>query len=256
MMIRIYKENLQICQSDNSTQKLVVAKLKDKESQLLYLKKVPYKSVNSYLEEVAYLLELAKKSKKDVVWIINTGSDDENIKIARELISQIEKCPDNFKQNLYLHFKAYLFGNPTFLDIFEDIEKNSYGCIIYTNKYQKIAIDFIDRYPFTKFMDKKQIDYSTTLLKQNVDINVMLIGFGNTNQQIFLTSVANNQFLTQGQNDNIILKKVNYYVFDKEKDKSDKNLNHNYFRYEMEVGDLQQKDYLDFYYFQTHLCQI
>ena len=49
------------------------------------------------------------------------------------------------------------------------------GCVTYINKYQKIAMDFIDKYPLTLFMDCKQIDYETSLVKDDVDINVTLI---------------------------------------------------------------------------------
>ena len=44
-------------------------------------------------------------------------------------------------------------------------------------------------------MSEKQIDYSTSLIKKDVDINVIMLGFGRSGQQILLTSVANNQFL-------------------------------------------------------------
>ena len=81
--------------------------------------------------------------------------------------------------------------------VFEEIVSKSSCCISYINKYQQLAIDFVDRYPFAKFMNENQIDYKTSLIKDNVNINAFLIGFGKTNQEIFLTSVANNQFITK-----------------------------------------------------------
>ena len=62
-----------------------------------------------------------------------------------------------------------------------------------------MAMDFIDKYPFTQFMDERHIDYQTSLIREGVDINTVMIGFGKTNQQLFLTSVANNQFITRGK---------------------------------------------------------
>ena len=75
-------------------------------------------------------------------------------------------------------------------------------------------MDFVGKYPLTQFMTSEQIDYKTSLLRKNVEINVAMIGFGKTNRQIFLTSVANNQFLIENNGEKI-LKKVRYHIFDK-----------------------------------------
>ena len=84
--------------------------------------------------------------------------------------------------------------------VYEDVAGESSGCISYVNKYQHVALDFIERYPFTKFMDGRQIDYQTSLIRDNIQLNAYMVGFNETNQHIFLASVANNQFLCQGKN--------------------------------------------------------
>ena len=104
-------------------------------------------------------------------------------------------------------------------------------------------MDFIDRYPLTLFMNGEQIDYESSLVKNDVNINLALIGFGRTNQEIFLTSVANNQFLCE-KDGKIQLKKVNYHIFDKERAENNKNLNHSYYRYKSELADMKAEDYL------------
>ena len=58
------------------------------------------------------------------------------------------------------------------------------------------AVAFSDRYPFTRFMSGKHIDYESALLRRGVNVNVYLIGFGKINQAVFLTSTEVNQFLT------------------------------------------------------------
>jgi hypothetical protein len=63
-----------------------------------------------------------------------------------------------------------------------------------------------------------------------------MIGFGKTNQQIFLTSVANNQFLVENEG-KTVLKKVQYHIFDKQYLENNKNLNHNYYRFKNEFMD-------------------
>jgi len=60
-----------------------------------------------------------------------------------------------------------------------------------------------------------------------------MIGFGKPNRQVFLTSVANNQFIT-GTKDGVDLKPVTYHVFDKNVAENNKNLNHLYYRFKNE----------------------
>lgn len=128
---------------------------------------------------------------------------------------------------------VYVFGDPRFEAVYNEIVIQAHGCFQYINKYQKIAMAFIDHYPFTRFMNGEQIDYNTSLLKENVNVNVCMIGFGKTNRQIFLAFVANNQFLTSAGGE-LRLKPVNYYIFDKDKAENNKNLNHNYYRFRNE----------------------
>src|SRR5699024_7446085 len=63
------------------------------------------------------------------------------------------------------------------------------------------------------------------------------------NRQIFLTSVANNQFMTQGEN-GPVNKQVNYYIYDKENAENNKNLNHSYYRYKTETAGVDASKYL------------
>ena len=108
-----------------------------------------------------------------------------------------------------------------------------------------IALDFIDRFPLTEYMNKTHIDYTTTLVTPETQINVTMIGFGRTNQQIFLSMVANNQFLTTGEDGKIKEKTVNYHLFDRLHTGTHKNLNHNYFRYRDDFFDEDKKVKVD-----------
>ena len=213
------------------------------------------------------LVEKAKRYDNEYVIIVNTGDDDRNISICTKLISCIESSreniikdeadinlsnkakdsqgnttdnsqknsDDNFKREARFlsKIKIFVFGDPRYETLYEKIVSGGYGCIRYINKYREIAIDFVEKYPFSKFLDETQVDYETSLIKENVDINVALIGFGRTNRQLFLTSVANNQFLTAGK-EGPRLKQVKYFIFDKEKAENNKNLNHGYYRYKNE----------------------
>ena len=133
---------------------------------------------------------------------------------------------------------VYVIGTEENESAFSRFEELTDGRIKYINRHRHVAYNFIERYPLTKFMDKDHIDYETGTLKNNVDINVYLIGYGSTNQQILLASVANNQFLTiEKENEKKIVKNklVNYYVYNNS-DNIGKNMNHQYHRFEYEAN--------------------
>ena len=257
--------NISIYESDKKRSKTIIGEFSDEDCEKLYVKKISFVSSNEPKRVLRKVFKLIKRSywksvifgfvhkllrfikKKEHILVINTGSDDENVALCKELVAFItdKKVSENLREHLFRTLKVFVFGDPKYEAIYEDIVSSGLGCIHYVNKYQKIAMDFIDKYPFTLFMDETHIDYKTSLIKEGVDINVLLIGFGKTAQQIFLTSVANNQFLTQGAGDPV-LKEVKYHIFDKEKAENDKNLNHGYFRYGNERDALKASgDYLE-----------
>ncbi len=219
----------------------------DKEQ--LYMDGIPFRYVSSLEEKLRSMLKLAKWQKKEWVIVVNTLDDQRNVTLCIAIAEEIEKFPEDIRNALYQKFKVQVFGDSRYEAIYNDLSKRSLGCIQYVNKHQKIAMDFIDRYPFTKFMDDNQVDFSTSLVKENVSINAIFLGFGKTNRQIFLTSVANNQFLT-GSAVNPTILPVHYHIFDKDPAENNKNLNHTYYRYrnehleEISKAKLEKKDYL------------
>lgn len=174
---------------------------------------------------------LQNLDKKVVNVIVDTGSDSENLKITEELSQAIlkldyEKYAIDVKRGLYV----YVFGAPENASAFYHYEKKTNGCVRYVNKYKLLAMDFVGSHPLTEYMTEKEIDYSTGTLRDDVTVNVVMVGFGKTAQQIFLTSVANNQFVTFDGHE-ICDKPVNYWIYDKISAENNKNLNHDFFRY-------------------------
>lgn len=236
--------NISIYKSASEYAKLLIDTMSDRESEKLYAKKINYCMLSgrdSTVEKACKLI--AKRGHTTYTIVINTLNEDRNLHICNQFIGYIEKQPDSIKKQLYSCVKIYVYGDPRYEAIYGDVVSSGYGMIQYLNKYQQIAMDFINRYPLTQFMSDRQIDYNTSLIKSDVEINVFFIGFGKTNQQIFLTSVANNQFLTS-EVDREILKPVNYYIFDKEHAENNKNLNHNYYRFKNEMPFEKASDYL------------
>lgn len=182
--------------------------------------------------------------------IIQENSDEENIGICNQFLQYITNHKEDIiglktKNNQVLNI--YVIGNPEYENMYLKLVSKSYGCLHYLNKYKLIANDFVDHYPFAQYVTSDHVDYKTSLFNKNTNMNVAIIGFGKTNQEIFLTCVANNQFVT-GSVQNPILKPVNYYIFDKENMKNRKNLNHNYFRFQVEKEILSpaEEEYLPF----------
>lgn len=236
-------ENISIYLSDKKRNKVIIADISSTESERLYMDGISFVSTYSYEALIQKLFRLAKKFDREYIVVVNTQDDEENIKICRSIIKQIDLVPENTKERLFLKTKVFVFGDTRYEAVYADIVSSAFGCIHYVNKYQEIAIDFINKYPLSKFMDENQIDYEQSVIREGVDINVLFVGFGKTARQLFLTSVANNQFLTAGASDPE-LKPVKYFIFDKEQAENNKNLNHNYYRYKNECKGINQDDYL------------
>ena len=200
-----------------------------------YARKVAYFSIGSGNDVTDAVVRLTKKAAlaRHVV-IINTQDDERNLHICRQFYDYLHTLDEATLQSIGTTLQIYVFGNSQYDDLYDDLVDHGSGIIRYVDRYQQIATDFIDKYPLTHFMDARQIDYATSLVKPDVNLNVMLVGFGDTNQKIFMTSVANNQFLTRAETGDAVLKQVNYHIFDKANG-NNKNLNHNYYRYRDEV---------------------
>lgn len=235
--------NVEIYKSDKARKKLIIDNISGEDCENLYMDRISYISADSPEEQMEKMIRGAKSRDRESIFVVNTGDDMKNIALCRKVIDVISSYDKAEKENMFLKIKIFAFGDPIYRAIYEDIVSDSLGCIHYVNKYQKIAMDFIDRYPLAFFMNGEQIDYESSLVKKDVNINLALVGFGRTNQEIFLTSVANNQFLCEKEG-KTELKKVNYHIFDKERAENNKNLNHSYYRYKTEMADMREEDYL------------
>lgn len=252
------ENSISVYKSNKTFYACLVDNVSNKDGLELYQDKIKYLSRKNYEGLVNHILERVLKNKNHTI-IINTEDDEKNLCLCNlfiEKAKELEKPQTKVQKKVskeefvkaqrdtfFKHLRIYVFGNPKYEAIYGDIVAASFGCIRYKNKYQMLAMDFIDKYPFTKFMDGRHIDYATSFIKPDIDINVCMIGFGKPNRQIFLTSVANNQFLTETKN-GVELKQVNYHIFDKVPAENNKNLNHLYYRFKNEGKKMNAKDYL------------
>ena len=234
-----------IYNSEKRRNKVIIASLTKEQCTELYQENYVFADVPNERVQLDRIFSIIHRLERECILVINTGTDDGNIKLCREIADRIEKTPEKERLLLFRELKVFVFGDARFEGVYNDIVSSSSGCITYVNRHRKVAVDFIDKYPLTRFMDERHIDYDTSLVREDVNINVMLLGFGRVNRQIFLTSVANNQFITSSKDSkDPVIKQVNYYIMEKGKAKKNSNLNHNYYRYEIEMSDENPDDYL------------
>lgn len=74
------------------------------------------------------------------------------------------------------------------------------GKMRFFNKYDLMARDFIINYPITSLLPKECFDFEKAKLKKDVKITNLFVGFGNTNKQMLIKNLCNNQMLDHDYN--------------------------------------------------------
>lgn len=239
-----YNQNsLLIYKSDRSHMCAIVDDISKDNCSAMYADKIRFITCHKFDSVVENVFKSVSKKDSKITIIINTENDENNIQLGRLFVKKIKQADEPLQAQLFEKLDIHIFGDSRYEAIYEEIVSDSLGCVHYKNKYRMIAMNFINNYPLTKFMDGRHIDYATSLLRPNVDVNVCMVGFGKPNQQIFLTSVANNQFLTPTKN-GVGLKQVNYHIFDKSYAENNKGLNHSYYRFRNECTEMDADTYL------------
>ena len=178
---------------------------------------------------------------KKVSVILNLEDDAVSLRCVKQLWTMMEqKKLTDLPLTEPCGLQVYAFADKGNESAFVHYEESSYGLIKFINRHEQIAMDFIETHPLTEYMTDAQLDYDTATVKPNVNLNVFMIGFGNLNETLFLTSVSNNQFLTL-QDGKLQPKAVNYHLYDKNypdgkiaKENTSvhsRSLNHGYMRY-------------------------
>ena len=146
---------------------------------------------------------------------------------------------------------AVVFGDTAYETAYQKMEQDSFGVLRYTNIYRKTAQDLISKYPLSVFIDRDRYIDAYGCIAGNLKINVVFVGFGDVNQELFTVSAGINQFVENGPGGVPRSKQVHYYVFDKTDARKNKNLNHMIFRFsreflrELEEKTIRKEDYLE-----------
>ena len=264
IIIEYNKNNMSIIKSLKNKIIIVYGNLKPEEKDELIVKKVVYKDLANPKELRKLVCDGFKNLKKRKTNVfINTGDDSSNLLYTKQFVEIIEKLnlKEGKKEDVIGNLMdIYTFGQPTNESAFTHFAEVTKGCVHHLNKYKLIAIDFIDKYPLTHFMDDTILNHEDGTIRveydskgnviNDIDINMVIVGFGKTSQQLFLTSTASQQFITKNNKGEIIPKPVNYYCYDIQNGKeSNKILNHTFNRYVNELKKIKdnklEKDYLD-----------
>ena len=216
---------------------------------------------------VRSLLRRALRSSIQCTVIVNTENDDANLLICRsavdllrtELAGSVEQIRNLRKQpagaegvsgellsredrlvRILDRIQIVAFGNDRFESVYQEMERQSMGVLRYTNACRIAAQDLVSKYPLTAFIDPLKID-ARACVDPALDLNVLMIGFGETNQEILTSSFIINQFIENTPDGIPGIKRVHYHIFDRRDARADMNLNHLLFRYPLEfLGDIRE----------------
>ena len=199
-----------------------------------------------------------KFDKRKVYVILNCEDDAENLLYVKQLGEIIESANlTSLPLTDDCGLQVFAFGKKDNESIFMRYVEQTKGLVKYVNRHEQIAVDFAQRYPMTQFMTEREIDFDTATIKDSVNLNFFMIGFGNLNESLFLTSVSNDRFLTL-KNGKLTPKPVSYYIYDRnypsgkltdtDEEIYSRSLNHGYGRYKrfLELNSGKKSEYLEF----------
>ena len=230
---------------------MIVGRISPSDAAELYMEGIRFKD-GSIKRAADELIKLAARSSSRATAVVALPDDDEALALSyrfrdalRSLLASVpEEERKDYAASLFSRLTFFVLGSPEYETLYERAAEDCYGCLRYVNKYKQIALDFIDRYPLSRFIPRERILPDTTLLPGS-ELAVVMVGFGKTGREILLSSVASNQFLTRDQDGRPVLLPVDYHIFDRAPTEKNKNLNHGFFRYRSEVAEKgKDEDYL------------
>lgn len=129
-----------------------------------------------------------------------------------EILEQFTQIRTN-GGNVYLHLEARQDEMKILKEKFVAKANGAVGAYIFCfSKYELMARRFVVDYPITKYIPRDFYNRNCTL-KSDKQINVVFVGFGKVNYQIFRMCAMQFQFAQQS-GDKLCAKPVNYHIFD------------------------------------------
>lgn len=118
---------------------------------------------------------------------------------------------------LYLHIESTIEEMQTLREQFiSGVDASCNSFVTCFNKYELLARNFVTTYPITKYIPRDFYE-DNLALKNDKKINVVMMGFGNINKELFEMMAIEFQFattkVTNGK-EQFVSSPVNYYIYD------------------------------------------
>ena len=234
-----YNEKSILIAKSKLKETVLVDFLTSEEEENLFVKRISYVNLKvdrdeKFVDEITRLVKKGNKKEKKIIALINDSMSD-SLAVVTRFANYFKDCDVKYEHvsDYSIGLMVKVFVDPVEASAYETITKNSKGRIQMINKYKVMSFDFVSNHPITEYMDDSIINYEDGSISDDTNINMIYIGFGDTNQQLFLDEFANNALYTN-TNNVLHLKKINYYFFDKERSDNNLSLNHSVFRYFLE----------------------
>lgn len=201
---------------------------------------------------------------------VNTGHEARNLELCRSLSKVISgllasdtnaylNCRDKSPYSAQMleiekrivdklnRLHVIVFGDQRYEQVYLQLQKESSGVLQYANPYLQSAFSFVQHHPMTESIPQSWL--TNGCIDADVDLNVIFLGFGETNQNIYSLHRTVNQFITAKDQEIPGSKRVHYFIYDRDT-LNDNGLNHADLRYEtdflkdIEKGRIRKEDYL------------
>ena len=127
------------------------------------------------------------------------------------------KIKENLTNLLYLHIESTIEEMQTLRDQFvAGVDDSCNSFVTCFNKYELLARDFVTTYPISKYIPRDFLEPNLAL-KKDKQINVVMMGFGNINKELFEMMAIEFQFAKMQKvngKDRFVSSPVNYYIYD------------------------------------------
>lgn len=145
--------------------------------------------------------------KKRVHVVVNSGDGEENLRYCRQFAAflQEQALPEKFLLSVFCESQK---SEELYL-----LEEQTGGRIRCVDRCEISALDLENRYPLTSFLGERELDLAQAALRAEVRMNVVLVGFGRQNRQVFLSCVSSDRFFSRTQA-GVREHPVRYFCFD------------------------------------------
>jgi len=148
------------------------------------------------------------KTKYNIIILNDTNNHYNEVNNA---LSYFDECSEAKKIHFYIETDENAIA--TEKNLIDTVGKEYREKITLFSRNELIARTFVDENPLTKDMPEDFFNDDSSL-KENVTLNMFILGFGSLNREIYRQFIINNQFCVY-KNGEYKASPINYYIYDK-----------------------------------------